>query len=617
MNTAGLSKRYLRRSAALALGILLVASIGAFGILSLAQRDVSVRSANVRVMDEVLVAVAEMSVAFEQIRINPKLQRSQVEQGRVSRALRTAQEGAFEMDTAFRAGLYSAEAEKIFLQMTLSPIDELRDLFLLAAIVADPENYANKTGKAAALAADISRQLIPVLQRVIQEEISAVDRASDRQLLLSIFAIFVALAGIGVVIALVLLPMEKYIVASQEEIEASRQEALAASVAKSQFLATMSHEIRTPLNGVLGLNQVLQDGETDPERRRMLALAASSGRSLLQIINDILDLSKIEAGKLELERGEFDAAALCQDVVDLFRVQAQEKGVALHFQVPDGCEASWVSGFAKETRQIVLNLVNNALKFTDSGSVGVHLAEDQDPVDGGQLMRIVVSDTGIGISKDALDRVFDQFEQADASTTTRFGGTGLGLSIVKRLAEALGGKISAESTEGEGSTFTVVLPVQKAKDRALPRSVSPRPELDLAGTRVLVVDDNRVNQLVAQKMLENLGCEVRAAHDGLVAVELEREWRPDIVLMDVRMPGMDGLEATRHIREAAQEAGRVAVSIIGLSANALQEHRRAGLEAGMDGYLTKPLKREALVVELRRHLSMIEVNKESEISKCA
>ncbi len=594
-----------------------MASIGAFSISTLGQRDVSVRSANVRVMDKVLVAVAEMSVAFEQIRINPKLQRSQVEQGRVSRALRTAQEGAFEMDTAFRAGLYSAEAEKIFQQMTLSPIDELRDLFFLAEIVADPGNDAAKAAKAAALAADISRQLIPVLQRVIQEEISAMDRASDRQLLLSIFAIFVALAGIGVVIALVLLPMEEFIVASQEEIEASRQEALAASVAKSQFLATMSHEIRTPLNGVLGLNQVLQDGETDPERRQLLALAVSSGQSLLQIINDILDLSKIEAGKLEMERGEFDATALCQDVVDLFRVQAQEKGVALHLQVPDGCDALRVSGFAKETRQIVLNLVNNALKFTESGSVGVHLAEDQDPEDGGQLMRIVVSDTGIGISKDALDRVFMQFEQADASTTTRFGGTGLGLSIVKRLAEALGGKISAESTEGEGSTFTVVLPVQKAKDRALPRSVPPRPELDLAGTRVLVADDNRVNQLVAQKMLEKLGCEVRAAHDGLVAVKLEREWRPDIVLMDVRMPGMDGLEATRHIREAAQEAGRIAVSIIGLSANALQEHRRAGLEAGMDGYLTKPLKREALEAELRRHLSMIEVNKESESSKCA
>ncbi|KPA23685.1 Autoinducer 2 sensor kinase/phosphatase LuxQ [Shimia sp. SK013] len=616
MNTTGLSKRYLRRTAALALGILFMASIGAFGISTLGQRDVSMRSVNVHALDKVLVAVAEMSVALEQIRMNPNLQRSRVEQGRVSRALRTAREGAFEMDAAFRAGRFSAEAEKIFLTMTLSLIDELRDLFLLAGIIVDPENDAKKKATAAALAADISRQLIPVLQRVIQEEIGAVDRATDRQLLLSIFATFVALSGIGVVIVLVLLPMERLIVASQEEIEASRQEALAASLAKSQFLATMSHEIRTPLNGVLGLNQVLQDSETDPERRQMLALAVSSGQSLLQIINDILDLSKIEAGKLELERGDFDAIALCQDVTDLFQMQAQEKGVALKLQLPDGVDTWWVSGFAKEVRQILLNLVSNALKFTDSGSVTVHLSEDQNPKDGGVLMRISVQDTGIGISGEALERVFEQFEQADASTTTRYGGTGLGLPIVKRLAEALEGRVSAESAVGEGSRFTLVLPVQNAISSAVEKSSAQRPEPVLAGTRVLVADDNRVNQLVAQKMLEKLGCEVKAAHDGFVAVQLEREWRPDIVLMDVRMPGMDGLEATRNIREAARDAERSAVSIIGLSANALQEHRRAGLEAGMDGYLTKPLKREALVAELQRHLSIIELNNKSETSKC-
>ncbi|TCL00316.1 signal transduction histidine kinase [Shimia isoporae] len=598
------------------MGILLVASLGAFFISTHSQRATAMRNSNAHDLDKILVSVAEMSTAFEQIRVNPMSQRSEVDQARVGRAVRSGEQALERVHIALEAGQYSESSERVLRQPTLSPLNELEDLFFLANKVVTSSRSDPGTAKAAALAANISRQVLPVLLKVSESELLSVQQAGHRQVLFSLVAILLTLGGMAVAFFTVLLPTERYVVSSQEEIEAGRQEALAASQAKSLFLATMSHEIRTPLNGVLGLNQLLLEGETDPERRQMLSLAVSSGQSLHQIINDILDLSKIEAGKLELERADFDVRQLCQEVGDLFAAQAKQKGIVLKLEVGDTGEGCWVSGFAKPTRQVVLNLVNNAVKFTDSGSIVLRLEEISGNAEKPRMVRISVQDTGIGISEDALDRVFDQFEQADASTTTRFGGTGLGLAIVKRLAEAMGGDVDVESTVGCGSTFSVVLPVRDAAPRPVFSQKRSRDLSCLEGRKVLVVDDNRVNRLVATKMLERLGCVVLCAEDGIAAVKAEADWRPELVLMDVRMPGIDGLEATRRIHDNAVEANRVAAPIVGLSANAMEEHREEGLAAGMDGYLTKPLKREALEEELLRHLNFKNAEEKENI-KCA
>lgn len=610
-----LSKAYLRGRAGLALSILLIAVLGGVMISALGQRTVTVRAENAHDLDQILVAVAEMSIAFEQIRVDPDSQRSEVDQARVGRAVRSGRQGMERVLDALRRGAYSQEAAQVLQQPTLNPIDELTDLFFLADVISDFQHDGQKTAKAAHLAAGVSRQVLPVLMRVTQAEMAAAERANQRQVYVLVVAACISLAGIWVSVASVLLPMERYIVASQEEIEAGRQDAMAASRAKSQFLATMSHEIRTPLNGVLGVNQLLQDGEEDPEKQQMLALAVSSGNALLQIINDILDLSKIEAGKLELVAEDFDAVALCREVVDLFAVQAREKAVSMQLKVASELEAMWVRGHAKQARQIVLNLVNNAVKFTDSGEIVVRLDRDFGVSGEADFLRVSIRDTGVGIAEDALDRVFGQFEQEDASTTARFGGTGLGLANVRRLAEATGGQVAVESTQGSGSIFTVLLPVEAAADG---RSAVPA-DLDrtvLQCARVLVVDDNRVNQMVAGKMLEKLGCKVRSASDGDLAIRLASEWRPDVILMDVRMPGMDGLEATRRIRSNAKEARQPVVPIVGLSANAMEEHRREGLDAGMVGYLTKPLKRDALEAELVKQLHARNAKTKDEVAIC-
>lgn len=593
-----ITQGYLRVRSGVALAILLSAAIGAF-LITLSGRDgVARRAENTQSLDLILVSLAELSLAFDELKTDPAKQKALIAIGRVRRSAARASIALEQITHANTRSAFSEEAREIMDQPSLNPLAELGDILFFADVIANPEKSNSNISKAAALASDLSRQLIPVIMQIKYAEVRTGRAATEAQLTYAVIAVAIGVLGVFVAARFVHLPMERFIIRAQSEIETSRRTAEAASEAKSMFLATMSHEIRTPLNGVLGLTELLQDTDLDDEQRHMVHMMLVSGNSLLRIINDVLDLSKIEAGKFEMETEVFDVLSLCQEVVDLFSAQVQSKNINLRISARSETTNWRVLGYGKAVRQIVLNLVSNAIKFTETGSVEIEVNERVSLNEETRFFCLVIRDTGIGVAPEAQSRIFEQFTQADSSTTTRFGGTGLGLAIVKKLTEAMNGKISMVSKLGEGSKFVVEFPVVDAPK--VMELAAPTEAVLTFNKNILVADDNRVNRMVVSKMLERMGCVVNTAVNGIEAIELEKSWSPDLILMDVRMPEMDGLEATRTIRANERELGIPTIPIIGLSANAMSEHRNAAMSAGMSDYLSKPIRKADLAEALTR-----------------
>ena len=388
------------------------------------------------------------------------------------------------------------------------------------------------------------------------------------------------------------------VTAAERRLAQAKMNAEAANQAKSQFLATMSHEIRTPLNAVLGLHELMLHSPLDAQQQRYAELIGSSGRLLLALINDILDVSRIEAGHMQLNTAPFSVQVAADGVVALMQERALSKGLALRLDL-SAAPGQALLGDVIRIQQILFNLVGNAIKFTDRGEVRVGVAVK--PRAGSAVwLELAVSDTGIGIPASAMPTLFDRFTQADSTTMRRYGGSGLGLAITRDIVQMMGGTIETSSTPGQGSRFLVTIPSRLAErdEGAAPGLEPAAGDAERPSLRILVAEDNGVNQILISAVLERLGHRAQLVDDGQQAVDAVRAGTWDVVLMDLQMPGMDGMEATQAIRALGGRHARL--PIIAMTANAFEADRQACLDAGMDDHLAKPIDVDKLALALER-----------------
>ncbi|MGL5102524.1 MAG: ATP-binding protein [Plesiomonas sp.] len=393
--------------------------------------------------------------------------------------------------------------------------------------------------------------------------------------------------------------LEAQIAIRTEELKQALIRSEQAVKAKSEFFAMMSHEIRTPMNGVLGMAELLAATPLNMEQDEFVETIRSCGQSLISLIDGILDLSRIEAGKLRLEESVFDLSELLYSIITLFSPKAVKQGIKLELKGAQG--KHFIYGDITRLRQIISNLVSNALKFTEQGSVVVVL--QLNPISPESELQhlfqatVRVEDTGIGLTDEQQSRLFKPFEQADSSTTRRFGGSGLGLAISHQLIQMMGGSISVVSESGKGSCFAISWPMRAALAIEQPLSTLPVLPEHIKLQQVLLVEDNKTNQRLSLKILEKLGLKAQLAENGAEAVAFVQQYQPEIVLMDIQMPVMDGLEATRQIRLLPL----LQPVIIALTANAMLQDREECQNAGMNGFLSKPFSTQDLVTILSQH----------------
>lgn len=381
----------------------------------------------------------------------------------------------------------------------------------------------------------------------------------------------------------------------------AQQEAIQASEIKSQFLANMSHELRTPLNAVLGMSELLGDTDLDSEQQELVETILNSGKSLLELINDTLDYSKLEAKKISLENIHFNLREAIQSVLLTFRGQCHLKNLGCKIDIDDNL-SHYFMGDPLRIKQVLLNLISNAIKFTQQGGIEIRLTQTAIENDF-QHIKFSITDTGIGITKENRVSLFDSFHQVDASTTRKFGGTGLGLAICKQLVELMQGEITVNSQLNRGSNFSFTLPLLVSFEQS-ETEYNDNAETDLIdkNAKILLVEDDKVNQMVAQKLLEKQGFSCDIAQNGLEAIELLKLTDYDLVFMDMQMPQMGGLEATRIIRQSDSGVIDPQVIILAMTANAMESDRHLCLQAGMNDFMSKPVSRQNLIKKLETWL---------------
>lgn len=450
------------------------------------------------------------------------------------------------------------------------------------------------------------RDAVPNLVGALRADVVELRKTAELQK--TVIALQSLIAGLAIALALAagyavfaLRKLNQTLVAARKAADAARLAAEEANRAKSLFLANISHEIRTPLNGVLGLAQAISADELTPVQAERIGVLRQSGLGLLAILNDLLDLAKIEAGKLTIEAVPFNPQEVLTAARQAIWATAEAKGITVEARVMAEAEGLF-KGDPTRLRQIIDNLVSNAVKFTPTGRVDVVLSRPTD------ALVLTVVDTGIGMTPEAVNRIFMKFEQADASTTRRFGGSGLGLSICLELVEAMGGAIKADSVEGQGTTFTVILPLERlgdVPDVVTVQQSEPVVDTDQPPLRVLAAEDHPVNQLVLRTLLGQFGVEVTMASNGQEVLDLFKDHDWDVVLMDVQMPVMDGPSATRAIRQFEREQARSPTPILALTANAMAHQLDDYREAGCNGHVSKPIDASDLISAMGRVLAEV------------
>ncbi|VAW00900.1 hypothetical protein MNBD_ALPHA06-972 [hydrothermal vent metagenome] len=396
------------------------------------------------------------------------------------------------------------------------------------------------------------------------------------------------------------------------DLQVSKTKAEAASKAKSEFLAVMSHEIRTPLNGVMGMSTALAATELNSDQSDMLGTIQKSGQILLTILNDVLDLSKIEAGEIKIGKEAFAVRDVVEPVIDLYKATAQEKGLELVLECSVAEEYRFESDPAR-LRQIVSNFISNALKFTEKGKVTLSIDHQAD-ADGDNYLVFNVIDTGIGIDESAQKTIFEKFTQIDGSLSRKFEGTGLGLAICSELVHHMGGEISLKSTEGEGSWFRFFVPVNRLQDEICETEqtqVNTAKIQKQQKIRILVAEDNKTNRMVIKAILAPLNAEIIFAEDGMQAVDIWQTSKFDLVLMDIQMPNMNGVDATKAIRELEQSQSRNKTPIVAVTANAMPHQRDEYLAAGMDDHVAKPIQPKQLYAAMKQAMAAANVNEQN------
>ena len=378
----------------------------------------------------------------------------------------------------------------------------------------------------------------------------------------------------------------------------AKEAAEAANRVKDEFIANISHEVRTPLNGVMGMLQLMQSSPLDEEQRDYVDIALHSSRNLLRVLNDLLDFSKMQAGKLDIREDSFDLAGLVAESLGFFQLQADNKGLVLEADIDPSARKHYL-GDAGRIRQILFNLVGNAVKFTDGGGITVEACELWHPEPGRKRLLFTVRDTGIGIAEKDLARIFAPFSQVDGSLTRAYQGTGLGLPIVRNLVELMGGNCEVDSAPGKGTTIRFFLVVSE-HDAPVEIAAPASSASESRSLHLLLAEDERVNRIMARRLLERMGHTVTEVENGRDCLVLLREHSFDAVLMDVQMPMLNGLDATRAIRTAPELAPVSGIPIIGLSAHAARQDRARALEAGMNEYLVKPFEQADLECVLRK-----------------
>jgi signal transduction histidine kinase/AmiR/NasT family two-component response regulator len=451
------------------------------------------------------------------------------------------------------------------------------------------------------------RDAVPALVGILRADVVELRKTAELQK--TVIALQSLIAGLAIAVALAAGYAVYTLRKLNRKLDAARLAAEEANQAKSQFLANISHEIRTPLNGVLGLAQAISADELSPVQAERIGVLRQSGLGLLAILNDLLDLAKIEAGKLTIEAVPFNPQEVLTAARQAIWATAEAKGLTVETTVMPEAEGLY-KGDPTRLRQIIDNLVSNAVKFTPTGRVDVVLSRPAD------ALVLTVADTGIGMTPEATIRIFTKFEQADASTTRRFGGSGLGLSICLELAEAMGGAIKADSVEGQGTTFTVILPLERlgdVQDVVAVQAVDAVVDADQPLLRVLAAEDHPVNQLVLRTLLGQFGVEVTMASNGQEVLDLFKNHDWDVVLMDVQMPVMDGPTATRAIRQFERDQARRPTPILALTANAMAHQLDDYRQAGCNGHVSKPIDATDLISAMSRVLAEAEDVTRSEV----